>query len=582
MARSTNPPPPDLTDPSDIWDIVRARPVVAPPRRRRVGLIVGVVIGCAIVLLFIADLAWSGWSAYRGMSRAKSELQVGSTHLLAGDLTEAGSVFQRAGNDAAGAAAALGHPSMTILGRLPWIGDDVKAVRQLATSESEAGLGAMWLVDAAQAASYDGGGIPGFSAGGRVNPGVIERATPAILHAEQLLGDAAARVSNIHEAGLISSVAHAVAQARAELVPRAALAHKAALAAQLLPGFLGGDGPRTYLLVMLQPTQPRGGGGYPGMYSLLHLDGRSITLDQLRPTTDIPSVDPVSAPPGVRRRYGPRDALTTFRNTTYSPDFPTDARLMMAIWAAAGHPHVDGVIAGDASLLSGIMRATGPMTTRVWPAPIASGNVEQILGRDTYRYRHYKKANHVQTTVGTAIWNYVLRATWAPGPMYKAIGGAAGTRDLQVYSATDREERTLSQLGVDGAVKFGTEQPPLVVYQALSANRVGYYASSTHSVQQHETTDGTVVTFTVRLHNGAPDGPASQLLGLPRNGPVGRYEVEMDVYLPPGAHVLSGSVDGRSGQVVVDQEFGRPVAVQHLVAGSGETTVAILRYLIPS
>ena len=78
------------------------------------------------------------------------------------------------------------------------------------------------------------------------------------------------------------------------------------------------------------------------------------------------------------------------------------------------------------------------------------------------------------------------------------------------------------------------------------------------------------MTVTVRMRNDAPDGPPSQLLGLPGDGPIGQFGVEMDLYLPPGAQVLESSVDGEPGLQLVEREFGRPVAIQYLLADAGQ------------
>ena len=110
---------------------------------------------------------------------------------------------------------------------------------------------------------------------------------------------------------------------------------------------------------------------------------------------------------------------------------------------------------------------------------------------------------------------------------------ATGTRHLQIYSTSTDEEQLLSDLHMDGAVTFSDQQPPLVVFQGLSANRAGYFAHFHTTTTTRTTADGTEVTVTVRMRNDAPDGPPSQLLGLPGDGPIGQFGVEMDVYLPP-------------------------------------------------
>ena len=146
--------------------------------------------------------------------------------------------------------------------------------------------------------------------------------------------------------GLTSPVASAVDQALTQVSERASTATKAATTAELLPGFLGADGPRSYLIVMQNLSDPRGAGGYPGTYGLIHADGHRIRLEELQPTSTIPRVPPVPAPPDIVRLYGDFGATTDFIATTYSPDFPSDARLMLNIWEAAGRPPVDGVDLG--------------------------------------------------------------------------------------------------------------------------------------------------------------------------------------------------------------------------------------------
>ena len=56
-----------------------------------------IVLGLAAAsLLFVADLAWSGWTAYEGLRTAKADLQAGGDGLVAGELSQAEGAFQRA------------------------------------------------------------------------------------------------------------------------------------------------------------------------------------------------------------------------------------------------------------------------------------------------------------------------------------------------------------------------------------------------------------------------------------------------------------------------------------------------------
>ena len=46
--------------------------------------------------------------------------------------------------------------------------------------------------------------------------------------------------------------------------------------------------------------------------------------------------------------------------------------------------------------------------------------------------------------------------------------------------------------------------------------------------------------------------------------------------------MLKSSVDGGPGLQLVEHEFGRPLAIQYLLADAGKTSEAVIRYLIPS
>ncbi len=99
---------------------------------------------------------------------------------------------------------------------------------------------------------------------------------------------------------------------------------------------LGADGARTYLLVTLSPSDPRGAGGYPGVYGLLHVDGHKLSLSHLAPTSEIPKVRPVPGPADAKKAWGWAGIDRIFWDTTYTPDFPTAAGFMKGIWEAGG------------------------------------------------------------------------------------------------------------------------------------------------------------------------------------------------------------------------------------------------------
>src|SRR3954462_1595738 len=350
-----------------------------PQRQRRKRLWPWIILGILAVALIVGiDLAWAGSNAYDGFTRARSDLSAGGTALQSGDIAQARNLFGSAASDAVQARDALGRPSVKLLGWLPWFSGDVDAAERGATALELAARSGTSYVDAAEAIGWDGSTVPGFSPGGHIDAAAIRRAQPSMTQAADLVGQADAELQPVNAEGLTPPLDRAVADAQAEIHARAGQSSVAADLTNILPSMLGVGGPRTYLLVTLSTSDPRGAGGYPGVYGLLHVDGKRLALSALAPTSDIPGVKPVPGPAEEKRIWGWTGIDRFFWDTTYTPDFPTAAGFMSRIWKAGGGQAVDGVIAGDPALMSALLSVVGPVDTPAWPDTITTDNVQQI------------------------------------------------------------------------------------------------------------------------------------------------------------------------------------------------------------
>jgi hypothetical protein len=554
----------------------------APRRRRRVWpwLLAAVVLG---FLAFGVDVVWMGSSAASDLERAQDELEDGAHALEAGNLAEAENDFAAAESDAAGAIDALGHPGPRLLGTLPWVGDDVHAARRIAEAARLSAQAGGALVEAAAAIGWDGGDLPGFAPGGQIDADLLASAAPALGRAARSLDLAAQEVAPIDPDTLLGPLRGPARGVKREIDTRAEQARTLALATEVLPAMLGAEGDRSYLLVTLNTSDPRGAGGYPGAYSVLRTDGDRIVLDPLRPVGTIPEVPPVDAPEEVVKRWRSKGSLTTFWNTTYTPDYPTAARLMLGIWEAAGNEPVDGVIAVDATMLAGLLEVLGPVDSPAWPETITADNVERILGADVFMTTSQAESDLWESRIGDAVWAEILTRPWPARPTAEAFGRAVDGEHLQVYATDPQVQDALVTLGVDGKVELPPDDEPFVVVNGLTANRAGFYAS--YDVEVDETTqpDGTVVTtVTTTLTNDAPaDCPPSILCGT-GPGARGTFGASVNVYMPVGARLLRTSTDGRPGLAIEAEEFGRPVAVSLVVAPPQGTSVSTVRYEVPA
>jgi hypothetical protein len=517
--------------------------IAGPTRRRPVRRVVLASLAVVFVLL-LADAIWAASTAASSLRKAETGLRQGGDALLDGRVPDARNAFEAAQTAADRARSALDHPSVRIAAALPWLGDSVEAARRVTRSAEAAAEGGGHLVSAADAVGWNGDSIPGFAPGGRIDAGLFRSAEDDVDAASAAFSLAVEELAPVDPSGLPRVVGDPLSDAKREIGDRAEQVRTAASLVHLLPGFLGADEPRTYLLVTLSASDPRAAGGYPGVFGVLRVDGSRIRLSPLRPTSTIPEVPALSAPDAVRRAWGPYGSLTSFWDTTYTLDFPTAAGLMTGIWEAGGGRRIDGVIAGDIALSAALLAGTGPVKSPTWPQPITAGNVEGIVGADVYRTTDQAKSDAWQVGIGQALWGRFFTQPWPVRATADAIAGAVDDRHLQVWSRDPDEQATLADLGATGAPTMPGDGTPLVAFNGFTANRAGYFA--TYDVTSKR--QGDEVTSEIVITNDAPDGPPSILLGLSRGdvggGPLGTFGVDVNIYLPPDAAAVQVRVDG--------------------------------------
>ncbi len=295
----------------------------SPRSRRRRRVWPWVLLGLGILIaLFVADLAWASARAVDGFQQARDTLESGGASLQSGDVATARNDFGAAQSGGEEARGALAHPAVSIAGALPWFSDEIDAARRGAEAIVLAAQGGTAYADAAEEAGWDGSGIPGFAPGGQIDAGAIQRAAPDISKAADLLNRADAELSPIDPSSLRAPLGELVGEAKDEIHARAEQASVAAGLAGLLPPMLGVDGERTYLLVTVSPSDPRGSGGYPGVFGLLHTDGTADERE--RSPRDVRDSEGEAAgrrPRSTPRRPGAGPASTASSGTP--PTHPT-------------------------------------------------------------------------------------------------------------------------------------------------------------------------------------------------------------------------------------------------------------------
>src|SRR5919106_901552 len=533
--------------------------------RRRL-LIAGAFVGG----ILLVDGAWAATSAVRGLSDVRYQLPLGVDDLMAGRLGEAEARFALARRHADGAAGITRHPAAALADVLPLIGDDIDAIQTMGRGVARVADSASMLVDAAEAAGWDGSSLPGSDEPGTVPLEPIRAATPHLGRSATVMGEARAILARIDESTLFGPVANAATTVRVEVTRRAGALRAAAGVAELLPGFLGADEPRRYFVALQNLSAPRGTGGFLGLYGILEADDGRISLETFEHVAELGTVPAIRAPGDVEARYARFGGTTHLIAANYSPDFPTSAGVILDMWEAGGRDRLDGVMAMDPVWMAHVLEAVGPVETPAWPEPLTSANLSNVLHRRTFTLPQ-PDSDRAQEAIGAALFEALLERPLPARGLGAALARGAREGHLRVYSAREEEQARFEDLGVAGRVVL-PDNPLFVVWQDAVNSRAGYFARKETEARVTLDPDGSAQVETeVTLLNEAPDGPPSILLGQGTTGdPVGYFAAFVNVYLPAGATVTESAVEPGIPLGIVEQEFGHPVAMELVGAPPGE------------
>jgi len=135
----------------------------------------------------------------------------------------------------------------------------------------------------------------------------------------------------------------------------------------LVPPFLGFDEPRTYLLLFLNNTEIRPGGGFIGSYATVRVDKGHVEILAFDGTENLDAGTPKDwspVPPSIITRELYVDKWY-FRDSNWSPDFAVNAKQALLYYRAEGGTaaqEIDAIVGVTPTVLEELLRLTGPLT----------------------------------------------------------------------------------------------------------------------------------------------------------------------------------------------------------------------------
>jgi len=368
----------------------------------------------------------------------------------------------------------------------------------------------------------------------------------------------------------LSKVVDSAATALAEAVP----------IVRALPAVLGADGPRIYVVMLLNSAELRSLGGTALSFAEISIDHGAISLTRQVPAgggnfayhdkSVIPIPDGFEEIyPGAFGRYIP--------NATVRPSSVTAAQVVQAEWAATFGEKINGVLSLDGGAFGLLLKALGPITLSTGDVVNADNVVSLLLNGVYVRYDSGDVVADDRNQ--NAVFGETLALTFARlssgqfdfVALLTSMQSAADGQRLSLWFADETEQAAMAKtsLGAQDLVPSTPTEDGVGVYlNDQVGSKLNYYLGTTLTTDSAVCTpDGRQVhRLTLAMTNRLPPeavgtlSPSISGLSYRSYGLLkGVQRLRLFFYLPPGATLVSASADGVPVAATNLHDSGHPV-----------------------
>ncbi len=313
------------------------------------------------------------------------------------------------------------------------------------------------------------------------------------------------------------------------------------LGGSLFTDALGFNGARTYLLLFLNNTEMRPGGGFIGVYALLRLDKGTPHLVKVEGTEGFDNsakTDFESTPPAPLSKYL-EVKRWYFRDSNWSADFASSSEKSIELFLKQGNTanvdKIDGVIGFTPTVMEELLKISGPI--KIDNQEFNSQNFTEKLEYEVeYGYAQkgveFKDRKAIIGKMATQLLSqlkFELIKDWPK--YYSAAQKMLGQKQIVIYSTNPAEEEFLSARGYGGTMKKTTGDYLLWADANLGALKTDAAIDRELSYQIVSTSSGKfLATAKMKFtHTGHFDWRTS------------RYRDYVRIFVPSGSQLVGGS-----------------------------------------
>ncbi len=329
--------------------------------------------------------------------------------------------------------------------------------------------------------------------------------------------------------------------ARERLDPLRTTYDEAAPVLDALPDVLGSDGPRTYIVAIMNPAEQRYSGGATLTLVPLTLDDGSFEFGSTFTNEDVSANNEgIIKWPKVKGNPFHVPGKTRLVSATFSPNWSQSGEELLRAWQATYDQKCDGVIAVDLQALARLMSLTGPVQAE-GVGELNAGNLVQTLAGSYDKYNDPVQRRAINAAVVPAFREKLFQGGQFV-KKFQVLSDAAKGRHFALYFRDPRLQDAFVKRHLAGDLS-PTDHDYLGVFtQNTNASKSDYWQ---HRIVDSDVTlkaDGSAdVTLKVTVQNPSPPwvhGDIPDPADDPRFGYYTRWAGNsIAVFLPRGAEV---------------------------------------------
>ncbi len=367
-------------------------------------------------------------------------------------------------------------------------------------------------------------------------------------------------------------------------------ARTAALATRTLPGMLGADGPRRYLILLGNPAELRDLGGHLGNWvEVVAADGKLTVADS---GTPLDLYGPASAsPPAIADAEAYPASLISMapdrfvQNWSASPDMPTVGRIAAELYPQVRPgPPLDGVFYADPWAFAALLELTGPVEVPGTGVRVDAGNAVDFLTKGQYTQLGEDPGGVVSDLVDLALDRAVGRELPDPARLADTLGRAAARGHL-LGAPADGAPAGVGQLLERAGLSHGVARPDgtdvlAVLNRNANPSKIDAYLQ--RDVEARYTWDPLTGSVQARveidLRNTAPASGLPAVVGqAPGDLPFATNRTQLAVV--SGLRPVSMKLDGENLPMAINDDgdgLRRASTVVDVPAGEARKVVVLL------